>query len=113
MPKRKRLALLSLLLLVSVGSAVVADPLGVLESLASSVEEVRIDVQAVQQSFMLSQEERQKAINIVLMDSQVQEMLEGVDDYNVQVSEGLLSQFAGSDRFIECGCHVHVHALER
>jgi hypothetical protein len=87
MHKRKRLALLSLLLLVSVGSAVVADPLGVLQSLASNVEEVKINVQAVQQSFMLSQEEREKAINIVLMDSQVQEMLEGVDDYNVQVSE--------------------------
>lgn len=87
MHKRKRLALLSLLLLVSVGSAVVADPLGVLQNLASNVEEVEINVQAVQLSFMLSQEEREKAINIVLMDSQVQEMLEGVDDYNVQVSE--------------------------
>ena len=87
MHKRKRLVLLNLLLLVSVGSAVVADASGVLESLASNVEEVRINVQAVQQSFMLSQEEREKAINIVLMDSQVQEMLEGVDNYNVQVSE--------------------------
>lgn len=87
MHKRKRLALLSLLLLVSVGSAVVVDASGVLQSLASNVEEVKINVQAVQLSSMLSQEEREKAINIVLMDSQVQEMLEGVDDYNVQVSE--------------------------
>ena len=87
MHKRKRLALLSLLLLVSVGSAVVVDASGVLQSLASSFEEVEINVQAVQLSSMLSQEEREKAINIVLMDSQVQEMLEGVDDYNVQVSE--------------------------
>lgn len=87
MHKRKRLALLSLLLLASVGSAVVVDASGVLQSLASSVEEVEINVQAVQLSSMLSPEEREKAINIVLMDSQVQEMLEGVDDYNVQVSE--------------------------
>ena len=87
MHKRKRLALLSLLLLASVGSAVVVDASGVLQSLASSFEEVEINVQAVQLSSMLSQEEREKAINIVLMDSQVQEMLEGVDDYNVQVSE--------------------------
>jgi hypothetical protein len=87
MYKRKRLALLSVLLLVSVGSAVVVGPLGVLQSLASNVEEVKIDLQEVQQSFMLSQEEREKAINIVLMDSQVQEMLQGVDDYTVQVSE--------------------------
>ena len=87
MYKRKRLALLSVLLLVSVGSAVVVGPLGVLQSLASNVEEVRINLQEVQQSFMLSQEEREKAINIVLMGSQVQEMLQGVDDYTVQVSE--------------------------
>jgi acetolactate synthase small subunit len=87
MQKRRRLALLSLLLLVSVGSAVVVDASGVLQRLASNVEEVEINVQALQLSSMLSQEERERAINIVLMDSQVQEMLEGVDNYNVQVSE--------------------------
>ena len=87
MHERKILALLSLLLMVSVGSAVVVDASGVLQSLVSNVEEVKINVQAVQLSSMLSQEEREKAINIVLMASQVQEMLEGVDDYNVQVSE--------------------------
>ena len=87
MHKRKRLALLNLLLLMSVGSAVAVNASSVLQSLASNVEEVTINVQAVQLSFMLSQEDRAKAINIVLMDSQVQEMLEGADDYNVQVSE--------------------------
>jgi hypothetical protein len=87
MHKRKRLALLSLLLLASVGSAVIVDASGVLQSLASNVEEVEINVQAVQLSSMLSQEERERAINIVLMDSQVQKMLEGVDNYTVQVSE--------------------------
>jgi hypothetical protein len=87
MQKRRRLVLLCLLMLVSVGSAVAVDASGVLERLTSDIEEVRIDVQAVQQSLMLSEEEREKAINIVLMNSQVQEMLEGVDDYNVQVSE--------------------------
>ncbi len=86
MHKRKRLALLSLLLLVSVGSAAAVDALGVLQSLAGNVGEVKINLQEVQLSFMLSQEERENAINIVLMDSQVQEMLEGVDDYDVQVS---------------------------
>jgi len=87
MQKRRRLALLSLLLLVSVGSAVVVDASGVLQSLASNVEEIEINVQALQLSSMLSQEERERAINIVLMDSQIEEMLEGVDNYNVQVSE--------------------------
>ncbi len=87
MHKRKRLVLLSVLLLVSVGSAVVLDALGVLQSLARNAEEVKINIQSVQLSSMLSQEEREKAINIVLMDLQVQEMLEGADEYNVQVSE--------------------------
>jgi len=87
MHKRKRLALLSLLLLVSVGSSIVVYASGVLQSLASNVEEFEINVQAVQLSSMLSQEERENAINIVLMNSQVQEMLEGADNYTVQVSE--------------------------
>jgi len=87
MHKRKRLALLSLLLLVSIGSSIVVYASGVLQSLASNIEEFEINVQAVQLSPMLSQEERENAINIVLMDSQVQEMLEGADNYTVQVSE--------------------------
>lgn len=87
MYKRKRLALLSLLLLVSAGSAVLVDGSGVLQSLVSNVEEVEINVQAMQLSSMLSQDERKRAVSIVLMDSQVQVMLEGADNYTVQVSE--------------------------
>jgi hypothetical protein len=87
MHKRKRLALLSLLLLVSIGSAIVVYASGVLQSLASNIEEFEINVQAAQLSSMLSEEEREKAINTVLMDSQVQEILEGADNYTVQVSE--------------------------
>jgi len=87
MQKRKRLALLSLVLLVSVGSAVVAQASGVLRILASNVEEVTINIQTVEVSLILSPEEREKAANIVLMDSQILELLEGVDDYSVEVSE--------------------------
>ena len=87
MQKMKRLALLSLLLLVSVGSAVVAQTSGVLRSLASNVEEAEINIQTAVVSSILSPEERGKATNIVLMDSQIQELLEGVDDYSVEVSE--------------------------
>jgi hypothetical protein len=87
MHKRKRLALLNLLLLVSIGSAIVVYASGVLQSLASNIEEFEINVQAAQLSSMLSEEEREKAINTVLMDSQVQEILEGADNYTVQVSE--------------------------
>jgi hypothetical protein len=87
MQKRKRLALLSLLLLVSVGSAFVAQASGVLWILASNVEEAIINIQTAEVSLILSPEEREKAANIVLMDSQILELLEGVDDYSVEVSE--------------------------
>ena len=87
MQKRKRLALLSLLLLVSVGLAVVAQASGVLRILASNVEEAVINIQTAEVSLILSPEEREKAANIVLMDSQILELLEGVDDYSVEVSE--------------------------
>jgi hypothetical protein len=87
MQKRKRLALLSLLLLVSVGLAAVAQASGVLRILASNVEEAIINIQTAEVSLILSPEEREKAANIVLMDSQILELLEGVDDYSVEVSE--------------------------
>jgi len=91
MQKRKRLALLSLLLLVSVGSAVVAQASGVLQSLTYEVEEdaipLELDFQDALAFFMLTSEEREKVTDIVLMDSQIQELLEGADNYTIQVPE--------------------------
>lgn len=87
MQKRKRLALLSLLLLVSVGSAVIAQASGVLWILASNVEEATINIQTAEVSLTLTPEEREKAADIVLMDSQILDLLEGVDNYSVEVSE--------------------------
>lgn len=87
MQKRKRLALLSLLLLASVGSAVIAQASGVLQSLAGNVEEAEISIQTASVSLILTPEDREKATDIVLMDSQIQELLEGADNYTIQVSE--------------------------
>lgn len=91
MQKRKRLALLSLLLMVSVGSAVVAQASGVLQSLPYKVEEeaipLELDIQDALTFFTLTSEEREKVTDIVLMDSQVQELLEGADNYTLQVPD--------------------------
>jgi len=87
MQKRKRFALLSLLLLASVGSAVVAQASGVLQILAGNVEEAEISIQTASVSLILTPEDREKATDIVLMDSQIQELLEGADNYTIQVSE--------------------------
>ena len=87
MQKRKRLALLSFLLLLSVGSAVVAQASGVLQILAGNVEEAEINIQTASVSLILTPEDREKVTEIVLMDSQIQELLEGADNYTIQVSE--------------------------
>jgi acetolactate synthase small subunit len=87
MQKRKKLALLSFLLLLSVGSAVVAQASGVLQILASNVEEAEINIQTASVSLILTPEDREKTTDIVLMDSQIQELLEDADNYTIQVSE--------------------------
>jgi hypothetical protein len=87
MQKRKRLTLLSFLLLLSVGSAVVAQASGVLQILASNVEEAEISIQTASVSLILTAEDREKVTDIVLMDSQIQELLEDADNYTIQVSE--------------------------
>ena len=87
MQKRKRLALLSFLLLLSVGSAFVAQASGVLQILAGNVEEAEISIQTASVSLILTAEDREKVTDIVLMDSQIEELLEDADNYTVQVSE--------------------------
>ena len=87
MQKRTRLALLSFLLLLSVGSAVVTQASGILQILASNVEEAEINIQTASVSLILTPEDRQKATDIVLMDSQIQEMQKDADKYTIQISE--------------------------
>jgi hypothetical protein len=87
MQKTKRLALLSIILLASVGLAFVAQASGVLGGLAGHVEDVEINIQTATVSLILTPEDRDKATGIVLMDSQIQELLEGADNYTILVSE--------------------------
>ena len=81
---RKKLALLSLLTLVSVGAAVVVNASGALGFLAHKGE-VRID--EVQIFTKLTVDQRAKAIEIALGDSRIEGMLEGVDYYRTSVSD--------------------------
>jgi len=86
MKKTKRLALLCLLLVASVGSAVVAQATGVMQSFGN-IEEAEINIQTASVSLILTPEDRQRVTDMVLMDPQIQEMLESADNYTIRVSE--------------------------
>jgi hypothetical protein len=86
MLKTKRSALLFLLLLASVGSAVVAHATGVMQSFGNT-EKAEIEIQTASVTLTLTPEDRQKVTDIVLLNSQIQELLEGVDNYTIEVSE--------------------------
>jgi len=101
MRKTKRLALLCLLLLASVSSAVVAHAVGVMQSF-SNTENAEIDIQTASVTLILTPDDRQKVTNIVLLDSQIQELLEGADNYTIDVSEifGFLETASGGIELI-------------
>jgi hypothetical protein len=86
MLKTKRLALLGLLLLVSVGSAVVAQATGVMQSFGNT-EKAEININTASITLILTPEDRQKVTDIVLFDSQIQELLKDTDSYTIEVSE--------------------------
>jgi hypothetical protein len=86
MQKTKRLALLCLLLVASVGSAVVVQATGVMQRFGS-IEKAEINIQSASVTLLLTAEDRQKVMDIVLMDPQIQELLEGADNYTIEVSE--------------------------
>lgn len=86
MLKTKRLALLGLLLVVSVGSAVVAQATGVMQSFGN-IEKAEININTASVTLILPPEDRQKVTDIVLFDSQIQELLEDADSYTIEVSE--------------------------
>jgi hypothetical protein len=86
MLKTKRLALLCLLLVTSVGFAVVAHAIGVMQSFGN-IERAEIDIQTVSVTPILTPEDKQKVTDIVLLDSQIQELLEGADSYTIEISE--------------------------
>ncbi len=86
MLKTKRLVLLCLLLVASIGSAIVAHATGVMQSFGN-VEKAEIDIQTASVTLILTPEDRQKVTDIVLLDSQIQGLLEGADNYTIEVSE--------------------------
>jgi hypothetical protein len=86
MQKTKRSALLCLLLVASVGSAVVVQATGVMQRFGS-IEKAEINIQSASVTLLLTAEDRQKVMDIVLMDPQIQELLEGADNYTIEVSE--------------------------
>lgn len=91
MKKTKRLALLSVLLLASVGLAFVAQASGVFGGLVGNGEDVEISMRTVivQGITITPHVSTEKATDIVLMDSWIQEFLDGADNYIIQVSDAL------------------------
>lgn len=87
MQKRKRLALLSILLVLSVGSAVAAQASGALQILSSNVEKAEIQIQTASVTLILTAEDREAVTNLVLMDPQIQQLLETAQNYTIEVSE--------------------------
>jgi hypothetical protein len=111
MQKTKRLALLGLLLLVSVGSAVVARASGVLGGLAGNVEEAEISMRTIVGPSVTTNLPphvyEEKATEIVLMDSWIQEFLDGADNYIIQVSDALyVKNVYDGGRAVELGMRV-------
>lgn len=86
MLKTRRLVLLCLLLVASAGSAVMAHATGVMQSFGNT-EKAEIDIQTASVTPILTPEDRQKVTDIVLLDSQIQELLEGADNYTIEISE--------------------------
>jgi hypothetical protein len=86
MKKPKRLALLGLLLLLSICSAIVAQGTHILQSFGN-VEESEINIQAASVILILTPEERETAISLVLMAPQIEDLLKTADNYTVKASE--------------------------
>ena len=86
MQKTKRLALLCLLLVASIGSAIVVQATGIMPRFGD-VEKAEINIQSASVTLLLTAEDRQKVMDIVLMSPQIQELLEGADNYTIEVSE--------------------------
>lgn len=84
--KTKRLALLCLLLIASASTAVVVQAAGLMQGFKSAdMTEIKINTASV--SLILTAEDRQKVMDIVLMDSQIQQLIESATNYTIEVSE--------------------------
>jgi hypothetical protein len=84
MKKTKKLAILSILLLLSVCTAVGVYAMNILQG-SGNEDEISIDLSSV--SLILTPEERETAINLVLMAPQIEDLLKTADNYTVEASE--------------------------
>jgi hypothetical protein len=84
MEKNKKLAILGFLLLLSFCSAIVVHAANVLQSYGNE-DEINIDSASV--SLILTAEERETVINLVLTDPQINDLLKTADNYTVEASE--------------------------
>lgn len=86
MKKTKRLTLICLLLIASVGSAVVVQATGVMQSFGS-IETAEINISVASVSLLLTAEDRMQVTDIVLMEPQILALLEAADEYTIEISE--------------------------
>ena len=86
MEKTKKLAILGFLLLLSFCSAVIVHAANILQSYGN-VEESEINIDIASVSLILTPEERELAINLVLMAPEIEDLLKTADNYTAIVSE--------------------------
>ena len=72
--------------MASVSTAVVVQAAGLMQGFRSAdMTEIKINTASV--SLILTAEDRQKVMDLVLMDAQIQQLLESADNYTIEVSE--------------------------
>jgi hypothetical protein len=86
MKREKRFAILGFLLLLSFCAAVVVHAANILQSYGN-VEESEINFDSASVSLVLTPEERETAINLVLMAPQIADLLITAENYTVEASE--------------------------
>jgi hypothetical protein len=86
MEKTKKIAILGFLLLLSFCSAVIVHAANILQSY-SNIEESEINIDLASVSLLLTPEERESAINLVLMATKIEDLLKTADNYTAEASE--------------------------
>jgi len=86
MEKTKKIAILGFLLLLSFCSAVVVHAANILQSYGN-IEESEINIDLASVSLLLTPEERESAINLVLMVPEIEDLLKTADNYTAEASE--------------------------
>jgi hypothetical protein len=86
MEKTKKITILGFLLLLSFCSAVIVHATNILQSYGN-IEESEINIDSASVSLLLTPEEREAAINLVLMTAEIEDLLKTADNYTAEASE--------------------------